>query len=52
MSQELPRAMQQRRRQLAEQIDAARKRGDHEAALDLTGEAWRIWQSLQQLQGL
>jgi hypothetical protein len=41
--------IQEHRRQLAELIDAARKRGDHERALDLAGEAWRLWQTMQRL---
>ena len=47
MNQQLIRDIRERRQQLSEQIDAARKRGDHEAALDLTSEAWRLWQRLQ-----
>jgi hypothetical protein len=47
MNQRLIRDIRERRQQLSEQIDAARKRGDHEAALDLTSEAWRLWQRLQ-----
>ena len=47
LNDEMIRDIRERRQQLSEQIDAARKRGDHEAALDLTSEAWRLWQRLQ-----
>ena len=49
MNQELIRAIQARRRQLADQIEAEQKRGDHNRALGMRDEAWRLWQMLQQL---